>query len=219
MTPTKLTKYRHPRRSRQVEKMKQSKFAWIPKGEVRLEPWNKDLTPDLDFATIPTVGAIVPSWALIVPRQPVSCIADLEPQARMGLLRHARETVDQFVSVAGGTGYIFEHGARQFGSSTGCGVDQAHLHVVAIDGNLIENVECDFDWRNVSQHDPWADIRGEYLMIFSNEIARGTKLDMPQSQYFRKKIAELSGNASAWNYHTHPFLENATMTESLLRDH
>lgn len=193
------------------------RFDWIVRGERREEPWNHDSTPNAMFATIPTLGAIVPTWALIVPRTRVGCIAELKCEDRAELLDHASRTIQQLKRHQMLYSFVFEHGARDRNSTTGCGVDHAHLHAVALNADLYDHIEEDFVWEDCDPSDPWVNLDGEYLIVSNLTTAKRTILEEPISQYFRRKIADIAGLSSRWNYNDYPFHSNVLKTSEILR--
>jgi diadenosine tetraphosphate (Ap4A) HIT family hydrolase len=76
----------------------------------------------------PTLGSIVPNWLLIVPRSSVLNFAQWSLATRQSPI----DLVEKVVANRRSAERVvwFEHGPVQSGSIVGCGVDQAHLHVI-----------------------------------------------------------------------------------------
>jgi ATP adenylyltransferase len=105
------------------------RFDWIVRGEeVGPDPvCDVPVRSTLDAVAIPTVGAIVPNWVLIVPRVRAISMADLAPNIRRSMLCFGKKVA---LEMRGGTSPVFfEHGARLSGDVVGCGVDQAHFRI------------------------------------------------------------------------------------------
>jgi hypothetical protein len=120
-----------------------------------------------------------------------------------------------------GSSVFFEHGSVAPASVVGCGVDQAHLHVVPLGFDLIEQVRCDnaVAWTSVSMSDPWKYIpRGEeYYLVMNASHAFVGKPMRPESQYFRKQIAAGIGHAEQWDYKGWPNYGNVARTIDCFR--
>jgi len=88
------------------------------------------------FVAVPTLGSLVEGWLLIVSKQHLICMGDLDPsllEELIGFKSQVAGAVEfQYGSVA-----IFEHGPSQPKQSLGCGVDHAHLHIVPIECDLM----------------------------------------------------------------------------------
>src|SRR6266478_8200201 len=76
----------------------------------------------------PTLGSIVPNWLLIVPRSPVLNFALWSAATGQSPLNLVEKVVAKCHSAE--RIVWFEHGPAQSGSIVGCGIDQAHLHVI-----------------------------------------------------------------------------------------
>lgn len=193
-----------------------SRFRWLYDGTSARDPrWDIDLSPTREFATIPTKGSIVPNWVLVLPRTPVTCVADLSPDHRRRLFAQSQE-MGECLRLASPDNqvFIFEHGARDIGSPTGCGVDHAHLHVVTLAFDLMRALDKDaLVWRDMNFDDPWDDAGAkEYLFATDGSIARMAWPDRACSQYFRKLIANWLGRPDEWDYTAYAFPANVAET-------
>lgn len=179
-------------------------------------PWDRALDESPSFVAVPSLGSLVAGWVLIVPRRPMLNLSGLtsvewdeldELQARVG--RRLRGFGDQF--------YLFEHGNRMTGGALGCGVDQAHLHIVPLPFDLLQSA-VEFDDSNIE----WSMLDGissfreavvadaEYISIMNpsdGTAVAGTVLE-PQSQWVRRVIARGLGCNDGWNYKQHPNIPN-----------
>src|SRR5215831_5245275 len=82
-----------------------------------------------DCVVSPTLGSILPNWLLLVPRVAAvnfarfSATSGVQPSELIrSVLKRWRITEDRAI--------WFEHGASEVGSTLGCGIDQAHLHLI-----------------------------------------------------------------------------------------
>ena len=191
------------------------RFDWVVQGS----PVGPDPICDVpvlttsDALVVPTIGAIVPDWLLVVPRTCTLSLAGATAEVRRSVLDLA-EAVSLRVGRPEKTVY-FEHGPATSGSTVGCGVDQAHLHVLNTEFNVLEMALADdsVDWSLTDGGDPWARLAGtEYYFIQSNGRAYMGSPRVPQSQYFRKHIACAAGVPWQWDYKLWPNYENVRRT-------
>jgi len=118
----------------------------------------------------------------------------------------------------GGTVFAFEHGSSAIGSVAGCGVDQAHLHLVPLGFNLVEWALAhndDISWVK-SATAPLVNLpdEGEYVSVWEVGRTDGAvgNIRQPVSQWMRRLIACRLGIETQWNYRTNPHLENVQRT-------
>jgi diadenosine tetraphosphate (Ap4A) HIT family hydrolase len=158
------------------------------------------------FAVIPSLGSLVPGWLLIIPKRRILNCAMLTENERSEL----KGLIDRLALALRcfrGRVFVFEHGSTQQGSLIGCGVDQAHLHIVPLEFNLLE-VASKADgvlWGANTQGNVLEFIKGrddEYVAIHeysSNRNIIGRPLNQT-SQWVRKVIAAKLDHADEWDY-------------------
>ena len=197
------------------------RFGWVLAGE-RSGPdsvFDHDLLGAACAALTPTKGAIVPEWLLVVPRLPALSVAQLPASFRKDVFEIATAASDRIKGVAGGS-VIFEHGAGHLGSASGCGVDQAHLHVVGLGRSFVDSVLRDhsagLEWMQANVSDPWAGLPydADYLLIVDEDRAWVALPPSPVSQFMRRRIANFVGSPGEWDYRRYPHAENARRTKS-----
>jgi len=199
--------------------MNHSRFEWAVQG-ARSGP---DIQFDIDLyefptvAVLPTKGSMVSGWLLLIPRTKAASIQQLPPSARLELMR-VRSLVETDLQRFGNDHlFWFEHGPGVVGSPLGCGVDQAHLHVIPLPFDLVgasARAEPAFTWSPVNATDPWCEIKCEHdYLLVSN--GTGTFLTYPAagiSQFFRKVIASELNRGIEWNYRVYPNADAARET-------
>lgn len=199
-----------------------SKFDWIVKhGAVSHAPWDRILAESPRFVALASLGSIVPGWVLIVPRTRALNLASLSSGALADLANIREQVAGVLQRRFSGRPFEFEHGPSAPNGLLGCGVEQAHLHMVPLDFDLVEAV-CDSgptgDIRTFSGVSPWslADGKRDYWIARDRTHDRSVLCypDTPISQGIRKIVAERVGTPDAWNYRTEPFLENVEKTHA-----
>src|SRR5450759_643597 len=106
------------------------KFDWIidPTADRPNSTWDVELMGTRSFAVVPSLGALVAGWTLVVPRRSMLNFTELTSQERSEL-DVLLMTLHGRLSKPDHQVFEFEHGSILAGSVMGCGVDQAHLHV------------------------------------------------------------------------------------------
>jgi len=194
-----------------------ARFGWVTAGCSRgpHPACDQDLFNYPLAAVVPTLGSLVPGWLLIVPRTKSLAFGGLSRQHRQDILGLARGLAIE-VQVFGRNSFILEHGPSKPRSAVGCGVDQSHLHVVPMDGDLLSSALADksVHWIAVNMEDPWSKCPQdqEYLLICRDDQCYVGLPQVAQSQYFRRKIAHICGAPDAWDYREWPCYENAQRT-------
>jgi ATP adenylyltransferase len=199
------------------------RFGWVIEGRgFGPDPvFDVDLARFASAAVIPTRGALIPEWVMLVPRSPCLSISELDPSARRTLMGYAEKT-NRLVAERTGNAVLLEHGAATVGSVNGCGVDQAHLHVVGLQPEfvqwVIQNSPTE-NWSRVECGDPWTQVlpNKDYLLLWGSDQSWVTVVEHPTSQFFRKKIAEFLGRPDEWDYRRYPHVAEARRTVELFR--
>jgi diadenosine tetraphosphate (Ap4A) HIT family hydrolase len=199
-----------------------SRFAWILRGATSGpdEAFDEDLACYPEAAVIPTRGAFVPTWLLVVPRTPCLSLAEIDTEGRARFLNIANEVSKQVAERAGAC-VTFEHGPGRRGTAAGCGVDQAHLHVVGGAPDLLARLmeRVSEAWLPVDHADPWsaAPPSSDYLMIRDQCRTVLAVVSNPTSQRLRRALADALGIGQEWDYRSHPNATNARRTKEMFR--
>lgn len=167
-----------------------------------------------NFAVLPTKGSIVPGWVLVVPKFPIPRIADV-PRALHGELNELVNRTCAKLEKAFGPTFTFEHGGFK-GSQVSCGVDQAHLHIAALDFDLVQAAQMTSptSWTNVDcDRAPNGTFSAsEYWYVSSGAVSLSKPIEIAVPQFFRKIIAERAGCSEHWDYRKEDFIENVAVT-------
>ncbi len=168
----------------------------------------------------PTLGSIVPNWLLVVPRTPALSMVHLRDLVGI----EPEKVVDRILArlqIAEGRTIWFEHGPRSFGSKVGCGIDQAHIHIL-IDAPFgfsqfatAARESGRFGWRNCETRNAYAHLceGSSYLLAASaGEAIVAQEVDDAGSQFFRRMVAGLTGKRDEWDYRLFPHMDNVERT-------
>ncbi len=196
----------------------------LDSATMTLAPWDRPVIESPSFIVIPSLGSLVPGWLLIIPRRASLCLRDLTAEEQIELDTIAGQAT-RLLQPFEGTVYHFEHGNSTPGGVMGCGVDQAHLHIVPLPFDLIAAVkrveDSEIKWRPSADVDTFlrtVPASGEYISIWNsdNRLSMTGEVKVPRSQWVRRLIAKELGQDNAWDYRQHPQPENLLRTIKVL---
>jgi len=172
-----------------------------------------------NFVVVPTIGSIVPGWLLVVPRSHFLSAGSLDAALLQELIC-LRSTAEEALRDCFGSVTCFEHGAVRECESVGCGVDHAHLHLVASKFDLVANAKApstsQLHWREVAGiQAATACIAEQMPYVFVESASEGAWIgtgSIIESQLMRKVIATSMDQPGCWDWKTHPFESNANET-------
>lgn len=195
-------------------KVSSSKFAWLTRPGVYARPAHDIVVASNDhFVAVPSLGALVPGWLLLIPRRPMPTLSLLNFAERKSLVA-LRSNVSNRLSSYGSQIYAFEHGGSS-GSLVSCGVDQAHLHLVPLEFDLLQIAQAqDLNWRtSIAVHEltEKETVGKEYLFVERSGASLIGFPEAPTSQWFRQLIAQKCG-VEEWDYKRNPNLNQLEAT-------
>jgi ATP adenylyltransferase len=167
----------------------------------------------------PTLGSIIPNWVLAIPKRHAANAARWAQNERNAPLSAIKDAARSFGRDPRDIIW-FEHGATEPRSIVGCGVDHAHIHILLTPPfsfrRLCEEaqVKAGLGW-SLGSGDGYAAIdssesyfvagHGDQFLLAQSVAAAG-------SQFFRKAIARIVHRDAAWDYRSHPHMENVAET-------
>lgn len=175
------------------------------------------------YAMIASLGSFIDGWSLLVPNKHIysmkDCFRDRE------FIDFANSIIDRLSTVYQKKILIFEHGANKEGSVIACGTNHAHLHIVPYDKSILKEMrEQKHDWIRCGISEI-SDIAkdNEYWFYAENvssiEDVSGWLhiVQIPESQFFRKILAEKENVGNSFNYKEYPFVDRVQATINKLR--
>ena len=177
------------------------------------------------YVVIASIGALVPGWVMLVPRIHALNLSDAfsDPEFTELRLRVAALLAHAYPST---TIRLFEHGAQTTACQVGCGVDHAHLHLVALQQSLVpclSHQADSVDWRSLPLSGVAKAIGEQEYLLYSDDA---TSVDprcwlslppSPVSQFFRRMIAAVHNTPESYDYRVQPFFENVAATQASLK--
>ncbi len=168
----------------------------------------------------PTLGSVLPNWLLVIPRFPIINFAQWHAATGKSPVSVLGAILDEY-GVAQDRAIWFEHGPAEGASTLGCGVDQAHLHVIVdapfsfqeFSSRAKEGSKLAWQASSISTAYNRLDLSMSYLLMGrADQAILAQNVESVGSQFFRRVAADLAGKADLWNYRTHPHLDNVQMT-------
>jgi len=185
--------------------------------------WNEPLFESKNFVVLPSLGALVEGWLLVVPKEHFICIGAI-PQSFMAEMQMIQERLYAVVQEHYGNVCAFEHGPNRANAKVGCGVDHAHLHVAPVAFDLVSAVASflpdEARWAEAGLEECRAAFnRGEDYLYLEQPIGVGRIATHQNfgSQLFRRAIANYEGVSDHYNWRDYPQLANVTATINKLR--
>ena len=185
--------------------------------------WDSVLAETPDYVVVPTKGALLAGWLLVVSKQHALCSGalktDLQQVARAGAVDLAKSMIESRF----GPTTAFEHGPHIGATSLGCGVDHLHIHVAPLSFSLQSAVERLYPGTDWHQLNDWNDLspihanKSPYMAV--QEPNGALKWSLPPAgvrQPLRRAIAASVGLFDEFDYSAHPQTENVASTITLL---
>ena len=173
--------------------------------------WDTPLFESESFVAVPTVGALVEGWLLVVPKVHALAFAHL-PESLFGELESFVSKVVINLQSHYGSVSLFEHGPATVGSTVGCGVDYAHLHLVPTACDLQSGAKLiapEIHWsclESLKAIRRCASAANGYWLLQepygTGRIHVGQCAGKQPSQLFRKVIANHIGSSASFDWKT-----------------
>ena len=188
----------------------------------RSDVWDTIIDRSADSLVMPSKGALVPGWLMVVPLEHALCVGALEPARREAVWALAYR-VSERVAATFGSATVFEHAPAAGGSGTGCGIDHVHLHVAPLAFSLLDaarELDPDLAWHEIGLDDLGAAFRAGADHLVLREPGGPLRLarpPRPSSQFFRRAIARRVALRHEWNYRDYPREQTVVETIDRLR--
>jgi ATP adenylyltransferase len=185
-------------------------------GSLGSSPWDHVVHRSDRFVVVPSKGALVPGWLLVVPKEHLLSMAEVTESSSREELDQLLSIVKSRVEAAFGPVTLFEHGATCPNSNFGCGIDHAHLHMAVLPFNLLEAVRRTHpEWSWMQSARPWSHggpREAPYLALAGPDgIWLESQPPTVPRQFFRQMIAQSLGKLHEYDYDRFPRPENAAL--------
>lgn len=180
--------------------------------------WDRPIFATDNFVVVPSKGAFLVGWLMIVPTKHVLSIAGLT-EAHSAELEELITQVSDKQRRGFASPTIFEHGACVSGTTFGCGIDHAHVHLVPLPASIDLRAHAEsalgqaFHHEAVSTGHPYLRLRQPGSSTWLSLSPTGP---LPR-QFFRQVIWEALGRPSAsYDYDEAPCEAEVTETIRML---
>lgn len=175
-----------------------------------------------NFAVIPTLGALVEGYLLVVSKKHYECIGKLPDDLLLELDKVVDKVKSVIWSVYKENVVCFEHGAISCSNKFGGCVDHAHLHIVPCNDVLSSMIkDCGMELVPIDSTDTLSHIADKNQPYLYWEDSDGRKFVIQDgfipSQFFRKIIASYYSVAEQWDWRQDLNLENLLKTYQTLQ--
>ena len=173
-----------------------------------IESGQSRLASSRSFSVVPSLGALNESHVMVVPFEPLTCLANLTDSAWVALIT-LQSSLRQFCRVEHDwTLILFEHGAGSGADTSGACVEHAHLHVIRALGDFrsaLAEVAPLVQLPQAASLRQLANTASGYVCLWDLDESVWIANDpgLPP-QYFRFLYSRLSGNPAVWNWHSDP---------------
>lgn len=169
---------------------------------------------------VPSVGALVEGWLLLIPHRHVLSLVELD-WAERAEFGHLVDAAIALVQAQYGPIVLFEHGPSMPERTAGCGIDHAHMHVVPTSADLRSETQAldisptTLRWRAAkavwdAEQEHGAGLDYLYLKAADGSEWVASASCIP-SQLFRRAIAGSIGQETwDWKADPHTDLVDAT---------
>jgi ATP adenylyltransferase len=185
--------------------------------------WDKPVMESPNFVAVPSLGALVPGWMLLLPKNHYVAMGAVS-RTETAELTEIKNLLVCRLRHAYGELCAFEHGPSGPGREVGCGVDHAHLHLVPIRFDLgtavLPLMPRSVEWSEADLDDcKRAFESGLDYLYLEQPLGRGRIAvhDRFGSQLFRRAIASHLGIEDEYNWREYPKVENILSTARTLQ--
>ena len=189
-----------------------------------IKAWNEPLFESPNFIVLPSLGALVEGWLLLVPKKHFICMGAL-PDSVASEMHEMKNFLCSVLQQYYGEICAFEHGPSRANLNVGCGVDHAHLHIVPVAFDLASAVTSflpeDTFWSEAGLEECRASFgRGEDYLYLEQPIGAGRIATHHafESQLFRRAIAARIGALTQFNWREYPQLPKVAATINRVRE-
>lgn len=186
---------------------------------------DKPFLSNESFFSLVSIGSFIFGWTLIVPKEHVYNLSYYYSNKRfyhylhdhIKLLRDKLKWDKKII--------IFEHGSNKCDSLTACGTSHAHLHIVPFESSILEEIKKDRTWHLVKCGNIAEFVQGKEYLLYSeiSDLQEDTQvylhiIDRPESQYFRRILAEKVGLQGEYSYKLDPRMDQSVKIANALEE-
>lgn len=199
------------------------RFCRIRNGKDKFSEIDVPIVSNEDYIAIASVGGFIPGWTLIIPKEHTYSMR--KNYSDLNFIKIADEMIQRIEKQYKKNCIIFEHGANHENSVTACGTNHAHMHILPYEGSLLDVMENKYnDWISCQVEDIEKIVGDKEYWFYAENVSnventRGYVhiIEQPESQFFRKILAEKEGIMEKYSYKEYTFEKMSEETSRLLR--
>lgn len=178
---------------------------------------NRIIKETNSFIVVPTIGAFIDNYLLIIPKKHINCFKELNSIEFLELndLTNWIKNINKIYFKS--KTIIFEHGSFENNNTSGKSIVHAHLHILPFSKSLlkdiINNKEITInEIKNLSSLKYFTKDKTDYLYYEDiNEKRYIINHQELPSQFLRKVVAN-SLNITTWNWREYPYFDKIDKT-------
>lgn len=185
-------------------------------------------TPFLEndiFFSLVSIGTFIRGWTLLVSKEHIFNLHSFYSDKNFYyyLSKHidmVRQKVHWTKRVI-----VFEHGANRCDSLVACDTSHAHLHIVPWDGSILNDIMSERVWQCIKWRDVSELVQNQEYWLYCENPEAGDEayayihiIDRPESQYFRRVLAEKIGLVGEYSYKKDLRLNESIETRTMLEE-
>ena len=199
---------------------KECRFCSIRNGKYA-HTFDEPILQTENFFSIVSVGDFVGGWSLVVPKEHVYSMRTY--YSREDFWEFTNECISHIKSIYGDRVIIFEHGANSCESTTSCGTNHAHLHVVPFSKSIIDKMQEDREWIKAKSNEIETIVADKEYLLYADPEKYAEEsiffvhiLEEAESQYFRRLLADCLG-IEDYSYKSSPYYQKTADSFAALK--
>lgn len=186
-------------------------FCDISDRRVALEghPEHVILFESDNFYVKPALGHFVEGYSLVIAKDHVRTMAELNPEESNELSGVVKEIAKRLHLLYGARSCVFEHGAACPGNRAGSCIDHAHMHVLPVCCDITEQLSVLPNRRISDVHNLMEVVaRSESYIYYESPAGSRTVYTCDRrvpSQFMRRLICERLSNERSWDWRVSPY--------------
>jgi len=181
--------------------------------------WNRPIIESQNFVVIPTLGAFLIGWLLIISKMHYLCIGSL-PDSLFPELINLKRKVKYILNQTIGPTISFEHGPCSSYERAGSCIDHAHLHIVPTKIDLLKDLRKNFKIKKsdtIRESKKFFLQKRPYILYENvNDNLFYFEVETLPSQYMRRLLAKKLNLYSKYDWRKHSEVKNIIATKDII---
>ena len=201
---------------------KKCRFCDILEGKRKMGMIDNPVLQNSQFYTLASIGGFIEGWSLVIPKEHTYSMRKFYTNSLF--IDIANEMLKKIREIYKKKCIIFEHGANHEGSITACGTNHAHLHILPYEKSLLDQMfDNNIQWINCGIKDIADIVQDKEYWFYAEDVVNIEEIkgyihiiEKPESQYFRRLLAEKEGYLQEYDYKSNLFVDKGEATYASL---